>query len=645
MRAFARTVSIRAPSLIQKIVTICVVHATALTVAACIDEPASPPGIVNLRNMASVGPGELLLSTGGGVWRSAAASDSAGDLIVARATILGTSGDSIAVRLVADEGTQPQGPAQSLITIVNGTSSSVSQAALKKGQLIYRFTEDRSVQVEYRLKRGRDVLTVADEIQLVQSTNGQVISANTPWVFGVSAAAAVVTSRGGGQGGTTCPLNAATGACDSVQWTIVPYASGLAFPGFQSDAGSTGPSHEISLTFSSYVSSISVKVNDPTWVGNKMIAYDGSRVVDTAAFVGNNLPGFNDPSTRTISSPMTRVVLIPAPNDYVTYEVSILIDGSVRLNVSCTPAPVMRTATVTCTASLSNNKAFSVILATVDAPDGSPVFIAGTAISGGKAWQTQGPGLYATTLSVSGLSGTATYGGTGYVTISPRTFPAISFPALPTERKAGPGDGLVALSLPVGPFPMRFGQLNDPAVDTLGMGPVPVVVATSGPSVGYATVGTFSLPLMRPEVLLNPTLFREGVFYADQNGHDGLSDRNANGVLYCNNAIDTSWVDRLMAFVRRHEGMTAAANSHYGIWMQAFQTLNPMSTIEALVFPANTPPAQVKDRVIKQFEDWSQLQSVDALHDALNAVDANSAVFDAEAGCALDRDLTREKGS
>jgi len=61
MRAFARTVSIRAPSLIQKIVTICVVHATALTVAACIDEPASPPGIVNLRNMASVGPGELLL--------------------------------------------------------------------------------------------------------------------------------------------------------------------------------------------------------------------------------------------------------------------------------------------------------------------------------------------------------------------------------------------------------------------------------------------------------------------------------------------------------------------------------------------------------------------------------------------------------
>jgi hypothetical protein len=108
---------------------------------------------------------------------------------------------------------------------------------------------------------------------------------------------------------------------------------------------------------------------------------------------------------------------------------------------------------------------------------------------------------------------------------------------------------------------------------------------------------------MTPEVFLNPTLFREGVFYADQNGHDGLSDRNGNGVLYCNNAINTSWVDRLMVFVRRHEGMTAATNSHYGIWGQAFQTLNPQGVIEALVFPSTTPSARIRERVLKLFED------------------------------------------
>jgi hypothetical protein len=87
----------------------------------------------------------------------------------------------------------------------------------------------------------------------------------------------------------------------------------------------------------------------------------------------------------------------------------------------------MRAATVTCTASLSNNKAFVVIVASVVAPDGSPVSIDGTAINGGKAWQTQGLGLYATTVSVSALAGLTPYGGTGYVTISPRTFPSVSF--------------------------------------------------------------------------------------------------------------------------------------------------------------------------------------------------------------------------
>jgi hypothetical protein len=393
------------------------------------------------------------------------------------------------------------------------------------------------------------------------------------------------------------------------------------------------------------VSSITVKVNDPTWVGNKMIAYDGSKVVDTAAFVGSNLPGFNNPSTRTLNGQITRVVLVPADSDYVTYEVSILVEAGVRLNVSCTPSPVMRAATVTCTASLSNNKVFSVIVASVNAPDGTPVFIDGTAINGGKAWQTQGLGLYATTVSVSALAGLTPYGGTGYVTISPRTFPPVSFSALPTERKAGPTDGLVGFTHPVGLNAMVWGELRDPRIDTLTLGSVPTVVATSGPSTGYATVGPVSLSLMTPQVFLNPTLFREGVFYADQNGHDGLSDRNENGVLYCNNAIDTSWVDRLMVFVRRHEGMTAATNSHYGIWGQAFQTLNPQGVIEALVFPSTTPSARIRERVLRLFEDWTKLNSVRDLHRALDDLESKATVFDAEAGCALDRDLSRERGS
>lgn len=41
----------------------------------------------------------------------------------------------------------------------------------------------------------------------------------------------------------------------------------------------------------------------------------------------------------------------------------------------------------------------------------------------------------------------------------------------------------------------------------------------------------------------------------------------------------------------------------------------------------------------------SILESVEETDDTLNAADGTPDVFDAEAGCALDRDLTRKEGS
>lgn len=130
------------------------VSGAALIAVACVDEPAAPATAGrDMPNIADAGSGELLLSTGGSVWRSAAASDSTGDLLVARATIQGVSGDSIAVRLVSEdlvESPSP-GPEPELLAVVEGRSIAITQAALRKGHRIFRFGDHGRVQVEYRL--------------------------------------------------------------------------------------------------------------------------------------------------------------------------------------------------------------------------------------------------------------------------------------------------------------------------------------------------------------------------------------------------------------------------------------------------------------------------------------------------------------
>jgi hypothetical protein len=518
----------------------------------------------------------------------------------------------------------------------------VTLGELLKGVRVHEFTSDGIVEVEYRVRRGV-LLTKGDATRLRQVTNGSVVESATPWVFRDEVGA--MMARGGGPGGTICGLVSATGACDGVEWGIVPHAPGYAFPGCQSDPASTGPSREVVITFSSMVSSVTVKVNDPTWPGNKIIAYDGSNVVGTADFVGTGAPGINVPSTRTITGNITRVLLVPAPNDYVTYEASVVVESGTRLNVVCSPSPVIRATTVTCTATLSNNKAFGVVLASVDGPDGSPVFIPFTSLNGGKAWQTRGPALYSTVLSVTGLSSGASYGGTGYVTVAPRSFPSVAFPSLPSVRKATVRDGLVWMDFVQPPIAMRWGTLREPKLDTVSIGSIPVVVADSGPSIGYAAVGPIAaIPLSQPEVVLNPTLYREGLFYEDQNGTDGVSDRDPNtGMLYCNNATDSTWLDRVRTFVERHEGVTGTADSHFGLWTQGFQTMNPQGSIESLVFPAKTPPEEVKGRVIGAFAGWLRQKPVSELHDPLDAAESRPSVFNAVAGCALDRDISRER--
>lgn len=610
--------------------------------ACTTDRPTAPASTHDLPAVrALLAPGsELTLVEGGRALRAAhiQRDSAASELVVARLRVHGRHGDSITLRDLRLEGTASHPGARVSVTI-RGKRRILTPIELG-GQAFYEFAADDTVTVEYHLGVVGPAVPQAT-LRLVHQSSGISELLSAPW-----AELAQQATPTAGPSGTTCSLTAASGTCASVTWGIDPYAPGFVFPGFQSDAGSTGPSRPITLTFSSQITSITVTTYDPTWAGNQMVAYNGSTVVASAAFAGSGQAGLNVPSTRTVTGNITRVVLIPAPNDYVTYQASILVDARVRLNVVCTPSPVTRGTTVTCTATLSNGKALAVLVASADDPDRSPIFVSGVAMNAGKGWQTQGPALYSTTLSISALSSGVSYAGTGYVSVAPRALPPMVFPGLPTSRSASPLDGLVAIDFHIPNIGMIMGEFRGPEVDTAAVGDLPIVSATSGPSAGYFIVAPAApIALKGPEVVMNPTFLRTGPFYRDQNGTDGQSSVDPDSNMpYCNNATDPSWLDRVEAFVRRHEGLTGDPSSHFGIYANALATLNPQGSIESLVFPIGTSPAAVRLRVHGALKSWALSPAVSASHQTLDGTESTRAAFNAAAQCALDRDLVQEKG-
>ncbi len=102
---------------------------------------------------------------------------------------------------------------------------------------------------------------------------------------------------------------------------ISPFATGGPFGGFQSKPG-TGVQLPISITFSPPVASVSVKALDPDFAGNRMDAFDtAGGLIASAPFAGDGTPGVFTTSTVTLTGAgIARVVLIPAPADYVAYD-------------------------------------------------------------------------------------------------------------------------------------------------------------------------------------------------------------------------------------------------------------------------------------------------------------------------------------
>lgn len=97
---------------------------------------------------------------------------------------------------------------------------------------------------------------------------------------------------------------------------------------FQSNEGS-GASGTITITFSAAVRSVTVTIYDPTWVGNSAGAYNETgALVGSVSFAYSGSPGVNTPNSRTLAySGIRKVELIPAPNEYVAYDVTFQLDS------------------------------------------------------------------------------------------------------------------------------------------------------------------------------------------------------------------------------------------------------------------------------------------------------------------------------
>jgi hypothetical protein len=119
--------------------------------------------------------------------------------------------------------------------------------------------------------------------------------------------------------------------------------------GFTSASGTT-PSYPITITFARAITSFSITVHDPDYVGNAVVAKDiNGTTVDSVAVAGDGMPFVPSSAPATVTGTGIRSIeLIPAPADFVTYDGASFVTP--RFNLSCTQATRGSVATCTATA-------------------------------------------------------------------------------------------------------------------------------------------------------------------------------------------------------------------------------------------------------------------------------------------------------
>lgn len=252
-------------------------------------------------------------------------------------TVQGATGGTLSVSLVSDASLMSALAADSLVVIVNGSAQAIPIDDFAAGPVVvHRFAGPQTIVVEYRLTGHIPGALPPAAVRLVQHTVAATVTAsNRPWVRTRS----LVRSDGIPPGGGTlpppdCPITMASQTfCGGITVQVSPFtltgAGGGPIGGtFQSAAG-TGASSPITITFSPAVTSATIMAYDPTYPGNGATAYDSlGSVVATGTFLYSGTPGLNQPNSVSLTAGgISKIVLSPAPADYVSYDVTFVGDS------------------------------------------------------------------------------------------------------------------------------------------------------------------------------------------------------------------------------------------------------------------------------------------------------------------------------
>lgn len=556
----------------------------------------------------------------------------------------GTGGESVSLSLAAAPAVlAAAGPKAALIVRYGGKDTTVSFEVLSSPVTLYTFDSPGVLTLDFFLARTIDSV-VAGDFHLQLLTRAATATVDPLWAgrmpsnlsAAMPLAAAAVPS---------CRLTAQTGSCDSVTWAIDSWAGGGLGGDFQSNSGS-GASSVITITFSKPISSITTHIFDPTYSGNTMTASGPDGEVGSAAFAFSGQPGQNQPDSATINGSITSVVLQPAAADYVSYTVFITPSHR-RLEITCTPSPVVRGEVVTCRASLSTNEPFAITVApvtllpegTAPSPEQSERQGMWRAV-GDASYELSGPAARATRLIVDAAVDDGTLLGTrvvdtGSFSVTARSnFPSATFAGTPHIRRGSrsefrePADGN-----------MLLGVTDDPELDVRANGTgIHLIAIVGGPNEG------FSFTSAPPAVLglqarYSPSLDGHGFWAGDQNGVDnaGNMSRPSDTLRYCtsNDILVT-----LKQYVIAHEIGSAPAASHYTLFQQQLQYPMLKQIFEASVFETRANRASI----VRQWEDLFDgfVATVRPEHGAFDNATTSLAATEAALQCALDFELGPE---
>jgi hypothetical protein len=548
---------------------------------------------------------------------TATADSASANVYLGDVNVRGEAGDTVALALVGDDSIIGTIDASEMVYVTVGDRVTAEPlAAFRRSHSVFRFSTSGTVNLEYTISRNMQVpanwrpVGALSLSQLVGGTSAA-IDARTPWVRGAAAravrshAAATIAADAAANTLIEAP---APGTYEGVSVSMTPYApnDGPWTADFQSNPGH-GQSHSIDIEFGTPVAVVVVTIVDPDFPGNTITAYDASgAVISTQEFGYDLKPGHVTTETLMVSGAISRIVLAAAPGDYVSY--SMQIQAVASFSVACTPSSVVRGELITCAVADPSFGPYEWSFA----PSISTVTGVTRAPTSDKTWS--GSVAASGTVTVTGWSRAADAGvnpretATAAISVTARAWAnqPLKFPSLPSNGGQG---ALSSIAQRFGnDWVIRFGLFTMFAPKTVNIGTVAV-----GPNSGYAFVLS-NVQVPQPLVNINNIALSPGSDFASKQtgSFNGRSVDPTSGLPYCT----ASALPKVRTEAERHEGLTGAANSHYGIASAQMATSTMSADIEAVVYPSK---ADAANAVFGVFNTWAA--SVKTLQDSFDTAE------------------------